>query len=85
MLRKFYEFHQEMGTGPLVNPFPLVRARTMERANAHHNPMDPFRNERQGRYRPKVSKRIPRMIPDERFNEIFAALSSNRDRALVAF
>ncbi|MFF0645110.1 tyrosine-type recombinase/integrase [Streptomyces tendae] len=85
VLRKFYEFHQEAGTGPLVNPFPLVRARTRERANAHHNPMDPFRNERQGRYRPKVPKRIPRMIPDERFNEIFAALGSNRDRALVAF
>ncbi len=46
--------------------------------------MDPFRNERQGRYRPKVPKRIPRMIPDDRFNEIFAALGSNRDRALAS-
>ena len=38
-----------------------------------------------GRYRPKVPKRIPRAIPDERFNELFGALPSNRDRALVAF
>src|SRR5207249_10675679 len=29
--------------------------------------------------------RIPRALPDERFNELFAALASNRDRALVAF
>ena len=41
--------------------------------------------ERVGRYRPKVPNRIPRAIPDERFNELFAALPSNRDRALVAF
>jgi hypothetical protein len=27
----------------------------------------------------------PRAIPDQRFNQLFAALSSNRDRAMVAF
>jgi integrase len=32
-----------------------------------------------------VPCRIPRSIPDEEFNEIFARLPSNRDRALVAF
>jgi site-specific recombinase XerD len=41
--------------------------------------------ERVGRYRPKVPRRLPRAIPDDRFNELFAALGSNRDRALVAF
>ncbi|MFH8411502.1 tyrosine-type recombinase/integrase [Streptomyces sp. NPDC018019] len=85
VLRKFYDFHQESCTGPVINPFPLVRDRRTRRANAHHNPMAPFRNERQGRYRPKIPKRIPRMIPDSEFNDIFAALGSNRDRALVAF
>ena len=45
----------------------------------------PWRPERVGRYRPRVPRRIPRAIPDERFNKLFAALSSNRDRALVAF
>jgi len=29
--------------------------------------------------------RIPRAIPDEKFDELFAALGSHRDRALVAF
>lgn len=47
--------------------------------------MEPVRNERIGRYRPTVPSRIPRSIPDEEFNEIFARLPSHRDRALVAF
>lgn len=51
----------------------------------HQNPMDEWKPERVGRYRRKVPRRIPRAIPDQRFNELFAALPSNRDRALVAF
>ncbi|MEV6335480.1 hypothetical protein AB0M12_12290 [Nocardia vinacea] len=47
--------------------------------------MDRWARERVGRYRPKVPHRVPRAIPDQRFNELFAALRSNRDRALVAF
>ena len=45
----------------------------------------PIGRRRAGLYRPRVAKRIPRSIPDEEFNEIFARLPSNRDRALVAF
>lgn len=41
--------------------------------------------EKTGLYRPRPRRRIPRSIPDEVFNEIFAQLPSNRDRALVAF
>jgi integrase len=85
VLRSFYGFHLEAGTGPLVNPFPLDRSRGGGRAHAHHNPVEPFRRERAGLYRPVVASRIPRSVPDEEFNEIFAALPSHRDRALVAF
>jgi integrase len=85
VLRGFYDFHVEAGTGPLVNPFPLDRSRGAGRAHAHHNPAEPFRRERTGLYRPVVPSRIPRNIPDGEFNEIFAALGSHRDRALVAF
>lgn len=85
VLRGFYDYHLEAGTGPLVNPFPLDRSRRGGRAHAHHNPMQPHRNERTGRYRPKVPSRVPRSIPDAEFNEIFARLPSHRDRALVAF
>lgn len=85
VLRGFYDFHREAGTGPILNPFPLDRARARSRAHAHQNPMEPLRNERSGLYRPTVSSRIPRSVPDAEFNEIFARLPSHRDRALVAF
>ncbi|GAA2252034.1 site-specific integrase [Kitasatospora cystarginea] len=85
VLRTFYAFHLEEGTGPIINPFPLDRSRRGDRANAHHEPGQPFRQERAGRYRPKIPKRTPRRIPDEMFNALFAALRHNRDRALLAF
>ena len=68
----------------MVNPFPLARGRR-GRANAHHNPMQPFTAERAGRYRPKMARRVPRQIPEEKFGQLFARLGSHRDRALVAF
>jgi hypothetical protein len=85
VLRSFYGFHVEAGTGPLVNPFPLDWSRRAGRAHAHHNPMEPYRRERSGLYRPVVPSRVPRDVPDEEFNAIFAALGSHRDRALAAF
>jgi len=85
VLRGFYEFHLEAGSGPMVNPFPLARHRRAGRANAHHNPMDAFRPERSGRFRPRLSTRVPRQIPDEMFDKLFAQLGSHRDRALLAF
>jgi integrase len=86
VLRCFYDFHLSIDGSPLlINPFPLSRSRHGGRANAHHNPMEPFANERTGLYRPRIPKRSPRAIPDEQFNEIFARLPSHRDRALVAF
>lgn len=85
VLRSFYDFHLDAGTGPIVNPFPLDRSRRGRRAHAHHNPMEPHRNERAGLYRPRTPARIPRSVPDAEFNEIFARLPSHRDRALVAF
>ena len=32
-----------------------------------------------------LARRIPRQIPDGKFDELFAALGSHRDRALLAF
>ncbi len=85
VLRAFYDLHLEAGTGPMVNPFPLSRGRRGGRVNAHHNPAEPYRDERSGRYRPAVVQRMPRCIPDKKFDQLFSALPSNRDRALVAF
>jgi hypothetical protein len=72
VLRGFYDFHLEAGTGPMLSPFPLARHVRLGRAHAHRNPMDPFGRERRGRYRPKVAPRAPRSIPDDRFDALFA-------------
>ncbi|MET7436401.1 tyrosine-type recombinase/integrase [Streptomyces sp. NPDC005496] len=86
VLRAFYDFHLDINTGSLlVNPFPLDRSRRRGRPHAHHNPMEEFKHERTGRYRPKVPERIPRRIPDDKYTEVFAGLRSHRDRALLAF
>jgi site-specific recombinase XerC len=85
VLRGFYDFHRDAGSGPVLNPFPLERSRRGGRAHAHHNPMEPHGDERAGLYRPTVPTRVPRSVPDDQFNEIFARLASHRDRALVAF
>ncbi|MGC5006890.1 tyrosine-type recombinase/integrase [Streptomyces sp. DT203] len=84
VLRGFYDFHLDEGTGPIINPFPLDRSRRQGRPHAHHNPREPFRGERKGRYRPRVPDRIPRRVPDEMFDQLFAALKYDRDRALLA-
>ena len=85
VLRGFYEFHREMGSGPMVNPFPLARRGRGTRARAHQNPMQPSHNERSGLFRPRLVTTTPHHIPEQKFNEVFAALGSHRDRALVAF
>lgn len=83
VLRSFYQFWIEQGQGPLVNPVPQDRPRG-QRANAHHNPLEPFRAEGRLRYNPQLPRPRPRAIPDERWLDLFAALRSNRDRAILA-
>ena len=70
VLRSFYEFWIARGEGPLVNPVPRER-RDRRRPNAHHNPLEPFRPEGRIRYNPKVPKRRPREMSDERWRDVF--------------
>ncbi|MEU7260992.1 site-specific integrase [Streptomyces rimosus] len=83
VLRAFYEFWVEIGEGPLASPVPLQRMRG-RRPNAHHNPMEPYRAEGRLRYNPKVPKRRPRALTDERWNGLFGAMRWHRDRAILA-
>ena len=83
MLRSFYDYWIELGGGPLVNPVPLDRAGGC-RANAHHNPLEPFRPQGRVRYNPPVPVRRPRAVPDERWDDLFASMRSDRDRAVLA-
>jgi integrase len=83
VVHSFYEFWIEAGSGPLVNP--VVLDRRGGRAHAHHNPLEPFGAGGRIRYNPKIpGRRRPREIPDEQWKALFAALRSNRDRAIVA-
>ena len=84
MLRQFYDFHLEAGTGPMVNPFPLDRGRAGVRARITIR-WSRSATSRSGLFRPRLAQRVPRSIPDEQFSELFARLGSHRDRALVAF
>lgn len=82
VVRAFYEYWIDRGEGPVVNPVP--RDPRGGRSNAHHNPLQPFRAEGRIRYNPKVPKRRPREMPEALWRDVFGALRSNRDRALLA-
>ena len=85
VVRAFYEYHREAGSGPLVNPVPAGRGRDGGRADAHHNPLEPFERGRRVDFQPRLPRQEPRYLPDAAFDALFAALGSDRDRAIVAF
>ena len=86
VVHAFYEYHRTVHGSPLLNPFPATRHGGDGQVNVHHNPMRPWlRPSGPAPYQPKALRRIPRAIPDGQFNELFAALASDRDRALLAF
>jgi integrase len=79
----FYQHHARLGNGPTVSPVPDDGPRGSRR-NAHHNPMEPWMPGRRGSYRQKSEQRVPRALSDELYERVFAALTSNRDRAIVS-
>lgn len=81
VLRTFYEFWIERGDGPLINPVQLDRR---GRLHAHHNPLERFGGGGKVRYNPKIPKRRPREMGDERWDDMFAGLRCDRDRAMLA-
>ncbi|MFT3872669.1 MAG: site-specific integrase [Nocardioides sp.] len=83
VVSSFYEFWAEQGPGPLVNPVARDH-RGRGRPNAHHNPMERFRPEGRVRHNPKVPRRRPRALPEQAWADLFDAMGSNRDRALLA-
>jgi hypothetical protein len=46
--------------------------------------LEPFRAEGRIRYNPKIPKRALRAMPEERWQGLFTAMRSNRDRAILA-
>jgi integrase len=78
----FYAFHQHYGRGPVVNPVPESRDRRARLA--HCSPLEAPAHTRRARLRPKVRERQPRAIPDRLWDELFAQMRCDRDRALLA-
>lgn len=81
VVRDFFEFQARIGEGPVLNPVPSPKVRP----NGHHNPRDSFERSRRSSLRQKEPHRLPRAIPDGRFDELFRRLGCYRDRALFAF
>jgi integrase len=78
----FYAFHIHFGQGPAINPVPESNSRRA--ALGHRSPIDPRRQHRRARLRPKIVRREPRAIPDDQWRDLFARLRCTRDRALFA-
>lgn len=85
VIKMFYSDRISAGDGPLINPVPDADHRAGRRSQAHHNPMQPSAPGPRAPFRQKTPERIPRHLPDRRFDELFATLRSDRDRALLAF
>lgn len=85
VIKMFYADRIRAGDGPLINPVPEADHRLGRRSQAHHNPMQPFALGPRAPLRQKMPERLPRHLPDRVFDELFATLRSDRDRALLAF
>jgi integrase len=96
VLSSFYAFHGRFGRGPVLNPVPESTSR--RGAVAHRSPIEPkpmmqrLRDGteagpriRRAELRQKVPKHAPRAIPNPMWDELFGAMTCNRDRALLSF
>jgi integrase len=83
VLSRFYEFHAHHGRGPVVNPVPVASRRRA--ALAHRSPIEPVPRPARAPLRQKTPDAAPRAIPDRLWDELFAAMTNDRDRSLLAF
>jgi site-specific recombinase XerD len=80
----FYAHAIDRDHGPVRNPVPARAGPDGGRVAAHHNPLEPFPRQRRADLRQRAAATAPRAIPDSLFDELFAAMGSDRDRALLA-
>ncbi|MBK5222842.1 MAG: tyrosine-type recombinase/integrase [Acidimicrobiia bacterium] len=85
VLFDWYAFLGDRGSKPLVNPIPHSgrRDRTGGRSEAHHNPLEPFRNQTGRRADPSKPQTTPRHLTDVQFDAFWAEFGSDRDRAMA--
>jgi integrase len=77
----FYAFHGRFGVGPVTNPVPVSAQR--RQVLAHRSPLEPVPVVRRARLRQRVPQQAPRAIPDALWDELFAVMGCDRDRALL--
>jgi site-specific recombinase XerC len=65
----------------VVNPVPVSAQR--RQVLAHRSPLEPVPVVRRARLRQRVPQQTPRAIPDALWEELFAAMGCDRDRALL--
>ncbi|MGH2367889.1 MAG: tyrosine-type recombinase/integrase [Chloroflexota bacterium] len=82
VLSGFYAFHAHYGRGPVVNPVPDQPRRRA--ALGHRSPIEPHQRVPRARLRQRVPDRAPRSVPDHLWGELLAAMTCDRDRALLA-
>ena len=85
VLRTFYDDRIAAGVGPIVNPVAQAAGRNGGRPHEHHNPMQPFERFRRAPLRQRKSPPEPKGLADHLFDQLFAAMVCDRDRALLAF
>lgn len=78
-----YAYHSSFGRGPVSNPVPESDER--RQALGHLNPLETRPVMRRARLRQRVPKTQPRSIPDQLWDELFATMRYDRDRALLLF
>jgi integrase len=83
VLYSFYAFHAHYGRGPAVNPVPVHAERRA--LLAHRSPIDAQAKVSRAPLRQKIAGRMPRAVPEPLWEELFASMTSHRDRALLAF
>ncbi|WP_053196317.1 tyrosine-type recombinase/integrase [Streptomyces viridochromogenes] len=81
VVSSFYAFHGHHGRGPVVNPVPEASA--LRHVLAHRDPDAAPPVFRRARLRQRVPSTEPRAIPDAMWDELFAAMNHDRDRAAV--
>ncbi len=77
----YYAFHGRFGAGPVTNPVPVSAQR--RQVLAHRSPLEPVPVVHRARLRQRVPQQAPRAIPDALWDELFAAMGCDRDRALL--
>ena len=85
VLHEWYEFLRDRGLKPIVNPIPHSRRRERDgrRADAHHSPLEPFHHTGGRRVDPPKPEMSPRHLTDAQFDNVWAELGCDRDRAMV--